>query len=230
LAPAGIVLPHANEPECSGTIAGEREFARMKTSDRIASCPACGRRRDVDGQRALCATERAWFDREAARVPPTSHLYPRADGMRQLAVRGERGWFWACDGCLQAKRALKADVARQNLGLGTPFAAYVDRPFHCADCAAKAVFSAAEQRHWFEKLGFLIWVYPKQCASCRAQRRRKKRSNRALADALAGLDQGDPGQLDAVARLYDEIGAAGKAATYRARAKNRRAGKGRRSA
>ena len=47
--------------------------------------------------------------------------------------------------------------------------------------------------------------------------------NLALAQALAGLDPRDPSQLEAVARLYDEIGAAATATTYRARAKNRRA-------
>jgi hypothetical protein len=85
------------------------------------------------------------------------------------------------------------------------------------------VFTASEQKHWYETLGFLIWVYPNQCAPCRAKRRRKKRANRALAEALAGLDTRDPTQLEAVARLYDEIGSAAKATVYRSRAKNRRA-------
>ena len=194
----------------------------MSKADRKATCPACGKRRDVDGQKLLRAVEIVWFDREAALHPPTSPFHPLADGMRRLALEGHADWFWACDLCIRAKRA-RADVAKQNLGLGTPYAAYVDRPFRCEDCGAPSVFSAAEQRHWFETLGFLIWVYPKQCAPCRAERRRKKRANRALAEALAGLDTDDPSQLEAVARLYDEIGAAEKATTFRARAKNRAA-------
>jgi len=195
----------------------------MPKADRKATCPACGKRRDVDGQKLLRATESAWFKREAASYPPTSPFHPLADGMRRLALEGGSDWFWACDRCIHAKRALKADIAKQNLGLGTPFAAYIDRPFRCEDCETATVFSASEQRHWYETLGFLIWVYPKQCAPCRAGRRRKKRANRALAKALAGLDAKDPTQLEAVARLYDEIGADAKATTFRARARNRSA-------
>jgi len=195
----------------------------MKAGERKATCPACGKGRDVDGQKLLRATETIWFKREAANYPPTSLLQPLADGMRRLALEGRDDWFWACDRCLQSKRAVSPNVAKQNLGMGTPFAAYVDRPFRCEDCDAASVFTAREQQHWYETLGFLIWVYPKQCAPCRAKRRQKKRANNALASALAGLDANDPSQLEAVARLYDEIGAAAKATTYRARAKNRRA-------
>lgn len=195
----------------------------MKAAERKATCPACGKPRDVDGQKLLRATEAAWFKREAAFYPPTSLLRPLADGMRRLAAEGHPDWFWACDRCLRSKRALGANIAKENLGMGTPFAAYVDRPYRCEDCDAKSVFTAREQQHWFETLGFLIWVYPKQCAACRAKRRRQKQANRALGEALAGLDASDPTQLEAVARLYDEIGAAAKATTFRARAKNRRA-------
>lgn len=84
------------------------------------------------------------------------------------------------------------------------------------------MFSAAEQRHWFETLGFLIWVYPKQCAPCRMKRRARARTNQALAAALHGLDAEDPEALAAVARLYDELGSARKASEFLARSKNRR--------
>lgn len=194
-----------------------------KASDRKATCPACGKRRDADRQKRLRDTEAIWFKREASYHQPSSPFYPLADGMRRLAIQGHRDWFWACDRCIQARYAVKASIAKQVLGLGTPFAAYIDRPFRCSDCDTRSVFTAREQQHWYETLGFLIWVYPNQCAPCRAKRRRKKRANRALSEALAGLDTRDPTQLEAVARLYDEIGAAAKATVYRSRAKNRRA-------
>jgi hypothetical protein len=197
--------------------------ARAKSRDRSATCPVCGRRRNVDQQKKLRATEAIWFKREAAYYEAGSPFYPLVDGMRGLAISGQREWFWACDGCIRGRRALTANITKQVLGLGTPFAAYVDRPFRCSDCDTPSVFTASEQQHWYETLGFLIWVYPNQCAPCRAKRRRKRRANRALAEALAGLDTRDPTQLEAVARLYDEIGAAAKATVYRSRAKNRRA-------
>lgn len=187
---------------------------------RLGQCPSCGHPRCVDNQRGLLDAERAWYYREFALHPsPTNPFHPLQDGMRKLAIRGSDRWFWACDSCLRSGRALAANVVRQNLALGTPFAAYVDRPFVCEDCLKPSVFDAGEQRHWFETLGFLIWVYPKQCAECRAVRRRRKRSHQALAEALHRLDPTDPVQLEAIARLYAELGSA-KAAEFRARLKN----------
>jgi hypothetical protein len=133
---------------------------------------------------------------------------------------GHANWFWACDACVDSGRAVAADVTKVTISMGTPFAAYVDRPFRCSDCGIDAVFSATEQQHWFETLGFLIWVYPKQCAPCRAKRRAKKQAHARLADALHNLDASDPTQLDAIAKLYDEIGSHKSATQMRGRAKN----------
>ncbi len=182
-----------------------------KKNPRLARCTGCGKARDVDLQRGLAAADAAWA--ECGRGS--------AGDLLAAALLEHRNWYWACNECLRGKRALAADPAKQTLGMGTPFAAYVDRPFHCEDCGAASCFTMREQQHWFETLGFLIWVYPKQCPPCRAKRRKRVRSQKALAEALAGLDPNDPSQLDAVARLYDEIGAAAKAATMRARAKNK---------
>lgn len=159
-----------------------------------------------------------------AALAPRGPFAPLADGMRQLAIAGNDRWFWACDGCLAERIAIPADVTVQHLGMGTPFAAYVDRPFRCEDCGKQTVFGAREQRHWFETLRFLIWVHPKQCVACRRERRRKAATNQALAAALHGLDATDPVQLEAVARLYDELGVPTKATEMRARARNRRRG------
>jgi hypothetical protein len=176
----------------------------------------------VETQAALRRTEDVWFEREASRYARGSPFHPLRDGMRRLACSGEARWFWACDECIRSGRALAAEVTKQYLGVGTPFAAYVDRPFRCEDCGKGSVFTAREQQHWFETLGFLIWVYPKQCLPCRQARRARARASQSLAEALHGLDPKDPGQLEAVARLYDEMGLAKKATEYRARAKNRR--------
>ena len=194
----------------------------MTSKANLAVCPACGKRRDIEAQVALRRAEKRWFRREALRYLPDSAFYPLTDGMRRLARHATGKWFWACDACIDSGRALAANVTRQHLGLGTPFAAYVDRPFQCTDCGKPSVFSAAEQKHWFEKLQFLIWVYPKQCAACRAVRRGRKRSQKSLAKALHGLDPSDPEQLESVSRLYTELGLANKAREYRARASNRR--------
>jgi len=176
----------------------------------------------VDKQRALRRVEDAWLAREASKAIPNFPLHPLEGRMRSLALSDEGSWFWACDECVRSGRAVVADPAKQYLGLGCPFAAYVDRPFRCEDCGKDSVFSAREQQHWFENLHFLIWVHPKQCSTCRAARRHRARTNNSLADALHGLDPTDPGQLESVARLYEDLGRARKASEYRARAENRR--------
>lgn len=191
----------------------------MPRASRLARCPGCGKSRDVDAQRGLRRAELAWFAWSTLR---DRAFPPRMDGMRRLALEQHPKWFWACDGCLASGAAVAATVTRQQLGMGTPFSAYVDRPFRCEDCGCDAVFRAREQRHWFETLRFLIWVYPKQCAPCRLARRKRATTNDALAAALHGLDANDAEQLDAVARLYDELGNTAKATVMRARAKNRR--------
>lgn len=186
----------------------------------LARCPSCGNDRDVDVQTSLRQVEATWVDWETTRMH--GMVRPRGSELRHLAWKGEGNWFWACDDCIASGRAVAADVTWVNISMGTPFAAYVDRPFVCEDCHAPWIFSAREQKHWFETLGFLIWVYPKQCAPCRAKRRAKARANTALAEALHNLDASDPTQLEAVARLYDELGSTRKAAEFRGRAKNRR--------
>lgn len=195
-----------------------------KDPSRTGLCPACDHERPLASQRGLLDAERAWFVDRSRDAPPGHPFAPLPDGMQRLAAnRGTAGrWFWACDLCLKSGRALGADVRKQHLGLGTPFAAYVDRPFACADCGAPSVFTAREQQHWFEALRFLIWVHPKECLACRRKRHAKTRTNTALAEALAGLDAKDASQLDAVAALYAELGATTKAEEFRARARNRR--------
>lgn len=184
-----------------------------------AICPGCHQERDVDAQTGLRAFEAAWIVWERLRWDGAR---PGARDIRNLAENNTPNWYWACDECIANGRAVAADPYYVNISMGTPFAAYVDRPFRCEDCGAASVFGAREQHHWFEELGFLIWVYPKQCAPCRAKRRAKARANKELADALHNLDPADPSQLEAVARLYDEIGSPAKATVFRARAKNRR--------
>lgn len=196
---------------------------RMPKPPTEATCPACKHVRPLPSQKGLLAAERAFVAACSRDLAPGSPFAPREDGMRRLA--SERGghprWFWACDPCIKAGRALTADVTKQVLGLGTPFAAYIERPFICEDCGARSVFTPKEQKHWFENLGFLIWVYPKQCGPCRAKRRARARTSARLAESLSGLDPTNASQLDAIARLYDELGHENKAATFRARAANR---------
>jgi hypothetical protein len=184
---------------------------------RLGRCPGCSNERDVDAQVGLLEAEATIVVREKR-----SSGNDIGDAVRRLACATPANWFWACDECVREGRGLVADATDVTCSMGLPFAGYVDRPFVCEDCGTDAIFSAREQKHWFEELRFLIWVYPKQCVTCRAKRRAHARANKELAQAIANLDASDPTQLEAVANLFDQVGSGRKAVEFRNRAKNRR--------
>jgi hypothetical protein len=87
--------------------------------------------------------------------------------------------------------AVKADVARQNYTV-VPRYWYVDATFACPRCGEEFCFSAAEQRHWYEELGFYVDSLAKHCAACRAalraRRLRRQEYDRDITSALSGDD------------------------------------------
>lgn len=88
-------------------------------------------------------------------------------------------------------------------------------------CGKGFVFSAKEQRYWYEQLKFWVQSVPKQCPTCRRKIRRRKESQKKLGEALENLDPNDPDQLIKVAKCYLELGSVKKGADFLKRAKNR---------
>ena len=74
--------------------------------------------------------------------------------------------------------------------------AYVPHTRRCRRCREDFLFSAEEQRHWWEVLGLPTEVWPRQCAPCRKVIRREKAAHAALAEARRRLEA-DPGDLAA---------------------------------
>ena len=119
-----------------------------KRKHRKAICPSCHQTRDLDNQKGLKRIEKIWTDAQRKLYPnPESIFHPREDGLRHLAARGRGNWFWACDSCLATGKAIEADIRKHNIGLGTSFAAYVERPFICEDCQQPSLFSPKEQQY-----------------------------------------------------------------------------------
>ncbi len=192
-----------------------------KRKHRQAKCPSCHQTKDLDNQKGLRRVEKMWVDSQRMRHPnPNSSFHPLEDGMRLLAARGHNHWFWACDSCLASGKAIEADIRKHNIGLGTSFAAYVERPFICEDCQKPSMFSPSEQQYWFETLQFLIWVYPKQCAACRKKRRHQKALQKQLQQELATLDPNDANQLFKISELYEQMGIESKATIFHNRGTN----------
>jgi hypothetical protein len=48
---------------------------------------------------------------------------------------------------------------------------YVDVPFRCADCGVDAVFTAAQQKWWYELAKGQVYSTAKRCQACRRKRK-----------------------------------------------------------
>lgn len=66
-----------------------------------------------------------------------------------------------------------ASLARHNPcpGYGGLPSYYVDRPFRCRDCGAEEVWTARQQKWWYETVGANLNSGAKRCLACRRARR-----------------------------------------------------------
>lgn len=62
---------------------------------------------------------------------------------------------------------------------------YQDRPFHCRDCGIEEVWTAAQQRWWYEVAQGEVWTVAVRCRACRQWERARKVEARRI--HLAGL-------------------------------------------
>lgn len=90
---------------------------------------------------------------------------------------------------LKTQVVVNVDKLRPTNSYGTPdFVArgfYVDRPFNCKTCASPQVWTATQQRWWYEIAQGDVWTVAVLCRSCR--RRERERKNAAREVHLAGL-------------------------------------------
>lgn len=88
----------------------------------------------------------------------------------------------------------------------TPRYFYLDQERECVQCGRGFVFSAAEQKYWYESLKFHFDSVAVRCPDCR----RKRRSEKALRVQIAAAKQdllerpGDPALLLQLARSLAE--------------------------
>lgn len=58
---------------------------------------------------------------------------------------------------------------------------YVDRPFRCRDCGSQEVWTAAQQKWWYETAHGSLYTTAVRCRACRQERRRAIERSRAPA-------------------------------------------------
>ncbi|MFN7987826.1 MAG: zinc-ribbon domain-containing protein [Thermoanaerobaculia bacterium] len=86
--------------------------------------------------------------------------------------------------------AVRGDPRKQLFCCDVPSYFYVDLARTCRDCGAEFVFSAREQRHWYEVLGLRLDARAVRCLPCRRAWRRDRGISRALSDASRALAEG----------------------------------------
>lgn len=105
--------------------------------------------------------------------------------------------------------AVKADVSKQNYSVA-PRYWYIDATMRCVDCDALYLFSATEQKVWYEEFGFYVDSTPRCCPECRRQRRFAKslrqEYDREIASAVAGKDLSIKSRMVEVIDCLCELG------------------------
>ena len=86
---------------------------------------------------------------------------------------------------LDYKTAERADISKQHCTV-CPRHWYIDATFVCCDCDQEYIFTAGEQRFWYEDRGFFIDSLPKCCIRCRKAERTRLELHRRYDALIAG--------------------------------------------
>lgn len=82
------------------------------------------------------------------------------------------------------KGFLRGDPTKQRYGLGGPDLVFGPLEKTCRDCKADFVFTAAEQKHWYETLRFPLDSTAVRCKPCRRTLQRLEAARTEYAAAL----------------------------------------------
>jgi len=112
---------------------------------------------------------------------------------------------WACDNCLNAKKALIAQPEAQLYCDFDPYLAYFDIDKTCETCNTPYVFTKEEQKHWYESLKFWVQSKPKNCLKCRGEIRESRKLNNELSELLKDKEKLTVRDMVRLSEIYDEI-------------------------
>lgn len=76
---------------------------------------------------------------------------------------------------------LPVDKSKLNLGKNSdnsPPEYYYDVEFRCSDCKALSIWTAAQQKWWYEEVGASFYSQARRCRECREQERARKQEAR----------------------------------------------------
>jgi hypothetical protein len=111
--------------------------------------------------------------------------------------------------------AERADISKQDYSV-CPRHWYIDATFPCKTCGTAFVFSAKEQRFWYEELRFYVDSQPRRCPACRKKHRKtkllKQQYERLISKAISSKDVSEK---KTVVGILDELASASHCLTER---------------
>jgi hypothetical protein len=105
--------------------------------------------------------------------------------------------------------AVRGNPRKQTMFSAFPKYFYEDESKECIQCGNEFIFSAKEQKYWYEDLGFCLYAKCQRCKDCRRLKKNKVALNKQLMLAQANLDQepNNPGYMlelaEAICAYYE---------------------------
>ncbi|GAA4275587.1 zinc-ribbon domain containing protein [Aquimarina mytili] len=124
--------------------------------------------------------------------------------------------LWACNQCVINKKALFADISKQQSSFEGPCMMYVDINLNCKYCNVPFCFTAREQQYWYEELSLRLESKATRCSECR----KKKDVQKRLMKLLAKNTEFSAEELEELIECYTIIGSHKKIKEFKGRLRN----------
>lgn len=95
----------------------------------------------------------------------------------------EPNFGWACDNCLETKKAVLASPRLQET-TWTPHLAYSDTKLFCFSCKKDFLFKKEEKKVWYESYKLPTNAAPNNCLDCRRKISNQNLENKTLSEIL----------------------------------------------
>ncbi|MCU0391286.1 MAG: zinc-ribbon domain-containing protein [Thermoflexibacter sp.] len=158
-------------------------------------CPCCkGEVYSSAAQQTLKLSPQVWF------------WIDKYELVLENLQRDEDTFQWACDDCLNSQKAIIANPEIQTYCDYPPYLAYFDIEKKCTVCGENYIFSAEEQKFWYEELKFFVQGESKSCVKCRQKKRHKNNLTSELSSLLKDKHNLNQKQLLRIAEIYGKLG------------------------